>query len=321
MERRQFLESCAVAAGALLTSSTVTSASAQTPARPRRPLKIDFYGRHLLWLRNPDEIAAIVKESGYDGLDINVRPGAQGHVAPERVKQDLPPFVAAIRKHGVEVTAITPPIADTDSPYAEDIIATASSIGITHYWWGTWRYNQTQSIAEQLEAIKPKVAKLAAMNAKYKMTAMYHTYAGNAVGTPIWDLLSILKGHDPAQVGFHYDVGHMVREGANGLWALNLRAAGQYVTGVSVKDFVWSKTKEGRWRTEWAPLGEGLVQLDEVAKILKEIEFSGPIENQPEYREGMGGQSTLTIPREQFVAAMKKDQQVLRAALAGAGLV
>jgi sugar phosphate isomerase/epimerase len=47
------------------------------------------------------------------------------------------------------------------------------------------------------------------------MTAMYHTYAGNAVGTPVWDLLSILKDHDPAVLGFHYDVGHMVREDAN----------------------------------------------------------------------------------------------------------
>ena len=320
MQRRQFLESCAVAAGALL-APPVASASVQTPARPRRPLKIDFYGRHLLWLRNPDEIAAIVKEAGYDGLDINVRPGNQGHVAPERVRQDLPSFVAAIRKHGVEVSAITPPIADTDSPYAEDILATAASIGITHYWWGTWRYNQTQTIAAQLEALKPKVAKLAALNAKHKMTAMYHTYAGNAVGTPIWDLLSILKDHDPAHVGFHFDVGHMVREGANGLWALNLRAAGKYVTGVSVKDFIWTKAANGRWRTEWAPLGEGLVQLDEMAKILKEIEFSGPIESQPEYPDGMGGQSELTIPRERFVAVIKKDQQVLRAALAGAGLM
>ena len=318
MHRRHFLQSCAVAAGALV-APRGAAAAAQTRARP--PLKLDFYGRHLLWLRNPDEIAAIVKEAGYEGLDINVRPGAQGHVAPDRVRQDLPPLVAAIRKHGLSVSAITPPIADVDSPFAEDILATASSIGITHYWWGTWRYNTKEPIAAQLEALRPKVAKLAALNAKYKMTAMYHTYAGNAVGTPIWDLLSLLKDHDPAQVGFHYDVGHMVREGANGLWALNLRAAGKYVTGVSVKDFIWVKTSEGRWRTEWAPLGEGLVPLDEMAKILKEIDFFGPIESQPEYPDGMGGQTTLTIPRERFVAVIKKDQQVLRAALTDAGLL
>jgi hypothetical protein len=32
---------------------------------------------------------------------------------------------------------------------------------------------------QQLDALKPRVAKLAALNAKYNMTAMYHTYSGN----------------------------------------------------------------------------------------------------------------------------------------------
>jgi sugar phosphate isomerase/epimerase len=320
VKRRTFLSSSLAAAGALALGGAAR-VGAQTPPRARKPLKLDIYGRHLLWLKMPEEVAAAAREAGYDGVDLNVRPGGQGHITPERVKQDLAPFVSAVRKAGIEVSAITPPIADADSPFAEDILAAASAVGITHYWWGTFRYETGKSIQAQLDALKPRVAKLAALNAKYKMTAMYHTYAGNAVGTPVWDLLSILKDHEPAQVGFHFDVGHMVREGANGLWATNLRAAGPYVTGVSVKDFVWTKGTDGRWRTDWAPLGEGLVPLDQMAAILKEINFSGPIENQPEYHDGMGGQTTLTIPRERFIAAIKKDQEVLRTALATAGLV
>ena len=322
MDRRSFITTSLAAAGVIAAAGVPTPVFAQPSGTPpRRPLKLDIYGRHLLWLKTPEEVAAAAKEAGYDGVDLNVRPGGQGHVTPERVKQDLPPFVAGLRKNGVEISAITPPIADADSPFAEDILATASSLGITHYWWGTYRYEPGKPILAQLEALKPRVAKLAALNAKHKMTAMYHTYAGNAVGTPIWDLLSLLKDHDPAHVGFHYDVGHMVREGANGLWATNLRAAGRYVTGVSVKDFVWTKAADGRWRTDWAPLGEGLVPLDQMAAILKEINFSGPIENQPEYHDGMGGRTTLDVPRERFIAAIKRDQEILRKALAGAGLL
>ena len=322
MDRRAFLRSTLLAAGTCaLPGGDLFAEQAAAHTIARRPLKIDIYGRHLLWLKSGDEVALAAKEAGYDGVDINVRPGGQGHVTPERVKQDLPPFVAAIRKHGIEVSSITPPIADADSPFAEDILATASSLGIRHYWWGTFRYETGKPIMAQLEALKPRIAKLATLNAKHKMTAMYHTYAGNAVGTPIWDLLSLLKDFDPAQVGFHYDVGHMVREGANGLWATNLRAAGPYVTGVSVKDFVWVKSPDGRWRTDWVPLGEGLVPLDQMAAILKEIHFSGPLENQPEYADGMGGRTELTIPRERFISAITRDQQVLRKALAGAGLL
>ena len=317
MNRRQFVNATTATVVSAAMQATLHARS-QTTARAK--LKIDIYGRHLLWLKTADEVAMAAQEMGYDGVDVNVRANGQGHVLPERVAQDLPPFVAAIRKHGLEVSAITPSIADTETPYAEQILRTASDLGIHHYWWGTFRYVTGKPIMQQLDELKPRVAKLAALNAKYKMTAMYHTYAGNAVGTPIWDFLYVLKDMDPAYVGFHYDLGHMMREGANGLWATNLRAAGRYVTGVSVKDFIWVKGGDGRWRTEWCPLGEGLVRLDEFASILKEINFSGPIENQPEYPDGVGGQTEIRIPRERVVAALKKDQQVLRKALAGAGL-
>jgi hypothetical protein len=111
------------------------------------------------------------------------------------VARELPPFVNTIRKHGLQVRTITCPITDADSPNAEAILQTASSIGVTHYWWGTFRYEQGKPIMPQLEALKPRVAKLAALNAKYKMTAMYHTYSGSGtVGAAIWDLLHVLKG-------------------------------------------------------------------------------------------------------------------------------
>jgi sugar phosphate isomerase/epimerase len=310
MNRREFLY-----------ASALTLGTPQSPPRLSGKLKIDIYGRHLLWLKSAEEVAAAAKQTGYDGVDVNVRSNGQGHVLPERVAQELPPFVAAIRKHGLEVSAVTPSIVDAETPYAEDILRTASELSIRHYWWGTFRYTSAKPIMQQLDELKPRVAKLAALNKKYGMTAMYHTYAGNAVGTPIWDLLYVLKEFDPALVGFHYDLGHMTREGANGLWATNLRAAGAYVRGVSVKDFIWVKGNDGRWRTEWVPLGEGLVQLDQFAAILKEIKFSGPIENQPEYPDGVGGETQIKIPRERVLAALKKDQEVLRKSLASAGLV
>jgi len=310
MNRREFLYASALTMGAL-----------QSPPRLSGKLKIDIYGRHLLWLRSADEVAMAAKQMGYDGVDVNVRANGQGHILPDRVAQDLPPFVAAIRKHGLEVSAITPSIADADTPYAEDILRTAAKLGIRYYWWGTFRYSANKPIMQQLDDLKPRVAKLAALNKKYGMTAMYHTYAGNAIGTPIWDFLYVLKEFDPALVGFHYDLGHMTREGANGLWATNLRAAGAYVKGISVKDFIWVKGNEGRWRTEWVPLGEGLVQLDQFAAILKEMQFSGPIENQPEYSDGVGGETEIKIPRERVFAALKKDQDVLRRSLAKVDLV
>jgi sugar phosphate isomerase/epimerase len=316
-----------------------------------KPLKVDIFSRHLQWLRNADEVGEAVSEMGFDGVDVTVRP-YPGHVDPTRVAQDLPPFVNAIRKHGVLVREIACPIMDADSPNAEQIFQTASSLGITHYWGAPFRYTQDKPIVQQLDDLKPRIAKLAALNAKYKMTAMYHTNEGsNSVGAAIWDLLYVLKNFDPAQVGFHYDLGHMTIAGGNGTWALNLRAAGPYIAGISVKDSVLeanpglaggsgrgpvdpggpSPGGNGRgrgampngWRVRQVPLGSGMINLPELANILKEIAFAGPFEIQAEYPNGgaESAQDKITLPREQVLGAMKRDLIALRTAFSPSGLL
>jgi sugar phosphate isomerase/epimerase len=307
MNRRHLL---GISAGAAL-------AAAARAQESRTKQKIDAYSRHLQWLRSPDEVAEATLEMGFDGLDITVRP-YPGHVEPAKIAQALPPFVNAVRKHGLQVVAITTSISDADSPYAEDILRTASSLGITHYWWGTYRYEANKPVMQQLDALKPRVAKLAAMNAKYGMTAMYHNYAGTQIGCAIWDFLYVLRDFDPKLVGFHYDVGHATNAGGGGTWINNLRAAGPYIAGVSVKDSYLERGQEGRdWRPHYTPLGRGNVQLGQFVSILKEINFSGPMEIQAEYPNGgaENAQDNITLPREQVLGAMKKDLDVLREAL------
>ena len=89
-------------------------------AQPNRPkLKIAIFSKHLQFVEG-DELAAAAAKIGFDGIDITVRKG--GHVEPERVRQDLPPLVAAIRRHGLEVPMITADIVDAESPHAEEIL-------------------------------------------------------------------------------------------------------------------------------------------------------------------------------------------------------
>jgi len=315
MKRREFLKA---------TTAATLAGAVGIPSEPasRSKLKIDAYSRHLQWLRTADEVAKAAKEMGYDGVDVTVRP-APGHVDPARVAEDLPPFVKTIRSYGLEVGMITCPITDADSPSAEAILRTASELEIRHYWWGTFRYDQSKPIKPQLDALKPRVAKLAALNKRYGMTAMYHTYSGSQmVGAPIWDFLSVLQEFDPASVGFHYDIGHMTIAGGNGTWLTNLRIAAPYIAGVSVKDEVLERTDSGQWRVRYVPLGDGMVQLPQLAAALKQINFAGPIEIQAEYPNGgaENAQDHITLPREQVLGAMKKDQEVLRAALAKVGV-
>jgi hypothetical protein len=94
-----------------------------TPAAAKSKLKVSIFSKHLQFVQGT-ELAKAASEIGFDGVDITVRKG--GHIAPEQVKETLPPLVATLRKQGLEVPMITTEIVDADTPHAEDVIRTAS---------------------------------------------------------------------------------------------------------------------------------------------------------------------------------------------------
>src|SRR5436305_1039897 len=122
ISRRALMAGGAVAGAALLGQAKAAEAK---PAG-KKP-KVAIFSKHLLFLQG-EELAKATAEMGFDGLDLAVRKG--GHVDPERVREDLPPLVALIRKHGLEVPMLTTDIVDIETPHAEDILKTMSNLGI-----------------------------------------------------------------------------------------------------------------------------------------------------------------------------------------------
>jgi sugar phosphate isomerase/epimerase len=309
----------ALITGAALCAGAVPAAAATDKSAPGK-LKVAIFSKHLLHLKG-DALAAGAAEIGFDGIDLAVR--KNGHVEPDRVREELPKLVATIRQHGLEVPMLTTDIADTQTPFAEDILKTMSELGIRSYRWGGFKYDANRPIAQQLEDLKPRVAKLAALNSRYKASAMYHTHSGlGLVGSSIWDLHIILKDLDPQAVGVNYDIGHATIEGGFGGWINSLRITGPHLRGVAVKDFLWAKDAKGNWKPQWTPLGKGMVHLPQFLKMLAEAHFSGPLQLHFEYPIGgaEGGKTTLTISQEEVSAVMKRDLQQLRAWLKDAAL-
>lgn len=305
----------------LATSAALVGAASAAPTSngEKHPLKVAIFSKHLLFLRG-EELATRAAEIGFDGVDLAVRKG--GHVAPERVKQELPPLVAILRKHNLEVPMITTDIVDADTPYAEDILSTAVQLGIRYYRWGGLTYKPDIPLQQQLDAMKPRVDKLARLNARYRATAMYHTHSGiNLVGASIWDLHELLNGLDPANIGVNYDVGHATLEGGFGGWINSYRITGRYLHGIAVKDFLWEKKGPENWRPAWKPLGEGMVRLSEFFRMVAASHFDGPLQLHFEYPLGgaENGKAQVTDQAAVF-AQMRRDLQQLRTYLRDAGL-
>src|SRR5205085_7355772 len=121
-------------------------------------LKVTIFSKHLQFVQG-EELAKTAAAMGFDGVDITARKG--GHVEPASVANDLPALVKTIRAQGLEVPMITTDIVDADTPMAGDLLKAASALGIRYYRFGAFKWDPKQSYAAQVEAMKPRLAKLA----------------------------------------------------------------------------------------------------------------------------------------------------------------
>lgn len=307
----------------LLSRRALLAAGAALATRPlpaREKVKVAIFSKHLQFLKG-EALVKAVADLGYDGVDITVRKG--GHVEPARVAQDLPPLTELFRLHHVDVPMVTTDIADADTPFAEDVLKTMARLGIHNYRFGAFKWTADQSYGAQLDAMKPRLAKLAALNAKYETCAMYHTHSGaGLVGASILDLYILMKDLDPKAMGVNYDVGHATIEGGLGGWIASFKITGPHVRGIAVKDFLWERDAKGNWREAWKPIGEGMVRFPQFFRMVADSGFSGPMQLHFEYPLGgaNNGLTKLTIPQEEVFRAMKTDLAKVRGYLSQAGI-
>ena len=264
----------------------------------------------------------LARQIGFDAIEWNVRAG--GHVDPAQVERELPRVVALTRKAGLAVTMITTAIQDAKSPHVEPILRTMKALGISYYRGGQYfRYDYTRSLAQQLDELKPRVASIAALNEKYGTTIVYHTHSGAGnIGGNIWDFWEVIKGFDPRLVGLNYDIGHATARGGAG-WIDGAHLVKDYVGALAIKDVKWERTPAGAWRTEFVPVGEGMIDLARLFVLLRARSFSGPVNIHYEHHNLLGtdvGAWKLDMTRERFVEVVGNDLRAVRAAIAQASI-
>lgn len=272
--RRQFL----VAAGAAVALSGARRPAAQeveaTVGDEQRP-RVCIFSKHLQYL-DYDALAEQCAKLEVD-VDLTVRDG--GHVLPERVKEDLPKAVDALRAKGVEVPMITTRLQRVEDAHAEAILETAATLGIKFFRVGGHKYEEGRDPLAQLQDVAADLAGLAKLAEDHGMFAGYHNHSGrDNVGAPVWDLLHVFREVGNPHVGSNFDIGHATVEGAFGDWPITTRAMADHMHMVALKDFEWRKD-----RPRWVPIGEGIVDFAGFFKILHSNSFTGPISLHFEY--------------------------------------
>jgi len=333
--RRQFLTGV-TGAGALAGLPRLGAGGGGSAPPPRR-LPIVYFSKHLQWL-DWEPMAATAAELGFDGIDLTVRQG--GHVEPDRVETDLPKVAKIVRSAGLEIPMITAEIVDADSPRAEAIIRTASEVGIYRYRWGWFAWSEENGtlseaagrkrpypelidVPARLEHLQRQVAGLARLNEKYQVCAMYHNHSGPLVGASVWDLWVLLKEFSPQWVSSNFDVAHATVEGGLGGWIDSTRLMAPFLRGTAIKDFKWGTDAKGVWEPQWCPLGQGMVNFPAYFAMIKQANFSGPVQLHTEYPLGgvQDGNRTLTMDKAQVLASIRQDLRMLKGWMHDAELI
>jgi sugar phosphate isomerase/epimerase len=249
-----------------------------------------------------EETARVSAEIGWDGIELALRAG--GHVLPERVDDDLPRIVGALRARSQRVLVIATDVRGADA-LSERVLLAAAREGIQQYRAGPFRYREGTSITRQLADIRAELNDMAAMNRQLGVTGLLQNHSGNGyVGAAVWDLHVLLEAIDPRDVGVHFDIGHATVEGGLS-WPTNFALVQDRIGAVIVKDFRWSRTPGRGGTPEWCPIGQGMVDPRFFAR-LRTSGFTGPITMQFEYPF----ENTSVEAR---VQALKADNVQLRA--------
>jgi sugar phosphate isomerase/epimerase len=241
---------------------------------------------------------------GYDGIDLTVRPG--GHVLPERVTDDLPRALEAIRAKGTSVRMITTGLTSASDPTARPIMQAAARAGITLVKPGYWKY-ALKDVRAEVGAMASDLRGLAALASECGVTLGVHNHAGNA-GAAIWDIAPHIDALDARAIGYYFDPRHAVAEGGGGAWKTATLLVAPRLKMIAVKDFFWEKRADG-WRIASCPMGEGMVDWPWFAAAIARSGFSGPISVHFEYE--IPGATPDEVRRNTMVAG-KRDLAFIR---------
>jgi sugar phosphate isomerase/epimerase len=281
-------------------------------------MQLVMFSKHLGPLSIP-EAGKAVKELGFHGLDLTVRPG--GHVSPEAVKTALPEAVRQLQALGVSVPMLTTGIVDAADPATEAIMAAAAGQGIRELKLGYWPYKPFGTLKAQLDAARKAMDGLEALARKHNVRASLHIHSGNYLTAEAGNVYLLLKDRDPHHVGAYLDPGHMTLEGVASGWKLGIDVLQDYISLIAVKSFGLFPEKDTehgdtRWVDKIVPLRDGMVRWREVFACLKQLGWDGVVTFHSEY-QGSHSWKELTVP--QLLDQTREDLTYLRPIIRHAG--
>ncbi|HMO25101.1 MAG TPA: sugar phosphate isomerase/epimerase [Tepidisphaeraceae bacterium] len=227
-----------------------------------------------------------VREAGFDGLDLTVRPG--GYVEPgPSLGARLADAVGIVRSHGLTVPLITTGLIRADDPAAPTTIAAATELGIPEIKLHYWPWAPDQPFDAAVDDARRQLAGLAQHVRGGKTRLNLHNHSDRYVTHAAHAVRRLVDDHDPRTVGVYLDPAHLTLEGGLAGWRSAIDLLADRITMVAVKDFRWIDVDPDRSRPQerrWVPVGSGNVRWTDVLALLGHQGFHGTFSIHGEYQ-------------------------------------
>lgn len=276
-----------------------------------------IFSKHLHFL-DYGGMSEAAAEAGFDGVDLTVRP--EGHVYPERVKEDLSKAVDAIKKAGLQNLMMTTSVRDASDKIQIETLKTARELGFRYYRTDWLWYDNKILLNENLRIFGNQLADLAKLNQELDIIGDYQNHAGAAVlGASLWDVGMLLNNINNPFLGCQYDIRHATVEGGLS-WPLDMEHISPHIHSLIVKDFKWEKIKS-KWEVVNTPIGEGMVDFRAYFSMLKRFKIVAPISVHYEYEMPEHNAAfSNSQKKKETIKVMRKDLVTLQKYMKEAGL-
>ena len=231
------------------------------------------------------ELGAMVKGLGFDGVELPVRPGFQ--VTPETAVQKLPEAVRILADQGIRTASVA-------AEAAKNIIAACGNAGVPliRIMAPIDRkagYLATESkLRNELDALLPVLE-------ENGVAIGVQNHCGEFIGSAI-GLMHLIEGYDPELVGAVLDLGHSGLVGEPEEMAIDI--VWSHLLLVNLKSAYWRRAagqeaKDALWEPYWTLGGFGLCSWRKTVKELQRRGYGGDICLTAEYSRPDGSGAAL----------------------------
>jgi sugar phosphate isomerase/epimerase len=230
------------------------------------------------------ELGAKAQVLGFDGIDVNVRPGHP--VSPANVATALPAAVTVWKEEGLVCPLATAPVTlvRPDAPEVEPLYAGCAVAGVPRVKIGFFHFTPGEDYWALVQAARRALEGFARVGERYGVQTVYQVHSGPVLGSNCAGLMHLLRGLDPRWVGAYPDLGHMVLDGED--YPMGLAMVREYLSIVAVKDAYHAPRPAGSeppFVPRFVSLGRGAVNWRRALSALKALGFDGAFSVHTEY--------------------------------------